>query len=186
MKLRIKGDSMRLRVSRSELARLLNGERVEDTVHFSAQPDSHFTYGLQLTPQPVAIRIKSEPQSVMVLLSEEQMTSWSVDTEVGIYGTVDLGHTGSLDVMIEKDFACLDRSDEDNFDTFTNPNAGTVCKICMRSRTGCCGLPKTHWRYPVRVASSVCACANDHARPGQPIAYRSVSMHIDHERNEVL
>jgi hypothetical protein len=52
-----------------------------------------------------------------------------MDTEVGIYATVNLGHTGSLDVMIEKDFACLDRSDAENVDTFTNPNAATVCKM---------------------------------------------------------
>jgi len=34
---------------------------------------------------------------------------------------------GSLALLIEKDFACLDRSEEDNEDTFPNPNTGTKC-----------------------------------------------------------
>ncbi len=128
MKLRIKGDFMRLRVSRSELTKLQNGERIDDTIHFSAAPESHLTYGLQFTAQPVPILVKWEPQRVTVLLSEEQMTSWVMEGEVGIYGTVDLGPNGSLDVLLEKDFACLDRSDEENVDTFANPNAEAICK----------------------------------------------------------
>jgi hypothetical protein len=127
MKLRIKGDSIRLRVSRSEVASLLNRERVEDTVHFSAAADSHLTYGLQFASQAEPIRIKWERQSVTVLLSDEQMTPWAMDTAVGIYGAADLGPTRWLDVTVEKDFACLDRNDEDNFDTFANPNVETVC-----------------------------------------------------------
>jgi len=128
MKLRIKGNSMRLRVSRSELARLLNGERVEETIHFSAAPDSYLTYGIQSAPQPAAIRIEWKPRNVTVLLSYERMRLWGGDAEVGIYESLDLGHLGSLEVTIEKDFACLDRSDEENNDTFANPNAEAVCR----------------------------------------------------------
>jgi hypothetical protein len=29
--------------------------------------------------------------------------------------------------VVEKDFACLDRIDEDNGDTFANPHAGATC-----------------------------------------------------------
>jgi hypothetical protein len=128
MKLRIKGNSMRLRVSRSELARLLNGERVEETIHFSAEPDSYLSYGLQSVPEPPTIRIQWMPRKVTVLLSDERMRFWGRDAEVGIYESLDLGHLGSLEVIIEKDFACLDRSDEENDDTFANPNVEAVCR----------------------------------------------------------
>ena len=33
----------------------------------------------------------------------------------------------SLDLIVEKDFACLDLSDADNEDTFPNPNSGAIC-----------------------------------------------------------
>jgi hypothetical protein len=32
-----------------------------------------------------------------------------------------------LQVLIEKYFACLDKPDEENVDTFPNPLAGTKC-----------------------------------------------------------
>jgi hypothetical protein len=38
-----------------------------------------------------------------------------------------MGPAGSLEVVVEKDFACLDRSDEGNSDNFANPLAGAVC-----------------------------------------------------------
>jgi len=35
--------------------------------------------------------------------------------------TVDVGPRGTLDLIVEKDFACLDGSDADNLETFANP-----------------------------------------------------------------
>ena len=127
MKLRIKGDSLRLRVSRSELTRLLGGERVEDTIHFSLEPDAHLTYGLESASQSEPVRIECGPQDVTVSLSREQTAYWGRDTEVGVYGTIELGPSQALEVSIEKDFACLDRSDEENADTFINPLSGAAC-----------------------------------------------------------
>lgn len=127
MKLRIKGDSLRLRVSRSELAHLLNGHRVEETIHFSAAPDAHLTYGLESASQSEPVRIECGPQEVTVLLSMAQAAIWGRDAEVGVYGSIELGRSGSLEVAIEKDFACLDRSDEENADTFENPQG-----VCMQ------------------------------------------------------
>lgn len=33
----------------------------------------------------------------------------------------------ALELILEKDFACLDRSDADNHDTFPNPFIGASC-----------------------------------------------------------
>ena len=40
-----------------------------------------------------------------------------------------MGPAGSLEVVVEKDFACLDRSDEGNSDNFANPLAGAVATV---------------------------------------------------------
>jgi hypothetical protein len=61
------------------------------------------------------------------LVSKEQASFWGRDTEVGIHGSIELGRRGRLEVSIEKDFACLDRSDDENADTFMNPHADAVC-----------------------------------------------------------
>jgi hypothetical protein len=127
MKLRIKGDSLRFRVSRSELEKLLGGKRIEDTIHFTAAPDARLTYALESTQQSDSLRIQYEPQSVTVFLSEEQAKSWGKEGEVGIYTSVEIGEAGSLEVIVEKDFACLDRGGEENVDAFANPHAGATC-----------------------------------------------------------
>jgi hypothetical protein len=62
-----------------------------------------------------------------MLMPADQAIAWGVTDQVGIAENISLGNFGSLGLLIEKDFACLDRSEEDNEDTFPNPNAGTIC-----------------------------------------------------------
>lgn len=127
MKLRIKGNSLRLRVSRSELAHFMGGGRIEETIHFTASPEAKLTYALDSTVQTEPLRLEYQSQKVTVILSKDQARIWGSEGEVGVYSAVDLGDDGSLEVVIEKDFACLDRGDEENIDTFTNPHAGATC-----------------------------------------------------------
>ena len=69
MKLRIKGNSLRLRVSRSELAQFQAGSRIEETIRFTAAPEATFTYALEsaLRSSPVSVRYGS--REVTVILS---------------------------------------------------------------------------------------------------------------------
>jgi hypothetical protein len=64
---------------------------------------------------------------VKILIPAEQANVWGATDQVGIAEDISLGNLWSLALLIEKDFACLDRSDEDNEDTFPNPNAGATC-----------------------------------------------------------
>jgi hypothetical protein len=123
MKLRIKGNSLRLRVTRRELARFLDGERIEETIHFTRAPEASLTYALESAVQIAPVRAQYESQVVKVVLSEEQAGIWGAESVVGVYSTLDIGAAGSLEVIVEKDFACLDRSDEENSDAFANPQA---------------------------------------------------------------
>jgi hypothetical protein len=127
MKLRIKGNSLRLRVSRSELERILAGEEVAETIRFAAAPEAKLTYALARGTQASAAIVRYRPQEVTVLLSKEQAESWGQDDQVGVYTLVDIAPEGLLELIVEKDFACLDRSDADNKDTFANPLMGSVC-----------------------------------------------------------
>jgi hypothetical protein len=127
MKLRIKGNSLRLRVSRSELARFESGERIEETIHFTGDPEAKLTYALEFALQSAPVKVRYESNQVTVILSEAQARIWGVEGEVGVYETLDVDSTGSLDVILEKDFACADGSDIENNDTFPNPQAGVAC-----------------------------------------------------------
>jgi hypothetical protein len=127
MKLRIKGNSLRLRVSRSEVARLLAGECLKDTIHFAPEASAKFTYALQQEPLVSRTTVQYATNKVTILIPADRATAWGLTDQVGIAEDISLGDIGTLALLIEKDFACLDRSDEDNQDTFPNPSAGVTC-----------------------------------------------------------
>jgi hypothetical protein len=126
MKLRIKGDSLRYRVSPSELAHLLETGRVEETVHFAPGKDAKLTYALEFAGDEQKISVCYRPQEVTVILAGTEARGWAEGEQVGIYADVDLG-TCALAVSVEKDFACLDGGDRENQDTFPNPKSGQAC-----------------------------------------------------------
>jgi hypothetical protein len=127
MKLRIKGNSMRLRVSRSEVARLMAADRLVETIQFAPEAGASFTYALQREPSVKVPTVQYTENKVVVLLPADQADAWAGSDQVGIAEDISLGACGALSILIEKDFACLDRSDEDNLDTFANPNNGAQC-----------------------------------------------------------
>jgi hypothetical protein len=123
MKLRIQGNSFRLRVTRSELERLIAGEGVEETISFGPAPEASLAYALVSCSQDAPVSVRYRPQKITVTLSPEQLRAWSDENQIGVYANLNLGVAGSLEIAVEKDFACLDRSDKDNADTFANPYA---------------------------------------------------------------
>ena|SRR5438270_8559449 len=127
MKLRIQGNSLRLRVSRSELAHFQAGGRVEETIRFAEAPEAKLTYALESAVQLSPVRVRYGFHEVTIILSQDQARVWAGESEVGVYSNLDIGSAGWLDVIVEKDFACLDRRDEQNQDTFANPHAGGIC-----------------------------------------------------------
>ena len=127
MKLRIKGNSMRFRVSRSEVARLLAADPLVETIQFAPEAGARFTYALQREPSVTIPTVQYTENKVLVLLPADQADVWGGTDQVGIAEDISLGELGTLTLLVEKDFACLDRSDEDNQDTFANPNAGAQC-----------------------------------------------------------
>ena len=129
MKLRIKGNSLRIRVGRSEFERLLSHGRIEDSIQFTPASDVSFTYALEVsdTGDPLT-QVRYSPCQVAVTLTLKQVDLWSHEAEVGIRAQVPIGNGNSLEVLVEKDFACLDRGEEENTDTFANPHAGNNCQ----------------------------------------------------------
>jgi hypothetical protein len=127
MKLRIKGNSLRLRVSRSEVSKLLAGDCLEETIHFTPEAAANFTYALQQKTSSGRPTVQYSENKVTILIPTEEANAWGTTDQVGIAEDISLGALGSLGLLIEKDFACLDRSEEDNEDTFPNPNAGITC-----------------------------------------------------------
>jgi hypothetical protein len=108
MKLRIKGNFLRLRVTHPELERLVNHARIEETIYFSPDGQSRLTYALEHSPDAVDVTPRFSSSEITVVLPEKDTEKWGHSDQIGIYASIHLGQQGSLDLIVEKDFACLD------------------------------------------------------------------------------
>lgn len=121
MKLRIRGNSIRIRVSQSELATIAAEGRVEEAIHFS--PDAQLRYGLAVTDEGPA-RASYQGQQVLIELPRATVQQWLAPDRVSIEEAQAIGDGGPLKILVEKDFTCLaPREGEDDSDMFPNPNA---------------------------------------------------------------
>ena len=127
MKLRIKGNSLRLRITQSELARLDAGECVVETTRLSAEQNGTLSFSLKGDASVDEMTVNYQSSRIDVLVPVAEMRAWCGNDEVGVYGTQGVGDRESLEISVEKDYACLDRNAEDNEDTFANPRAGKAC-----------------------------------------------------------
>jgi hypothetical protein len=122
MKLRINGDSLRLRVGPSELARLMETGRIEETIRFGLEDEARLTYALEVGGVD-ALSVRHKGTRVAVILPSKSAWAWANGGDVGVYGSVGVLN-GQLEIAVEKDWACLDKSDGENADTFPNPKQG--------------------------------------------------------------
>ena len=117
MKLRMKGNSVRLRLTRSEVARLGDGGSVEEVAEFG--PGEILRYCIQPAEEPERLRASFESGTVRVMVSSDWIQQWASSGEVGIYG-----ESGSMQIAIEKDFRCLTRPEERfDPDVYPHPDA---------------------------------------------------------------
>lgn len=124
MKLRIRGDSLRLRLSKSELAQLEGQGIVCETIHFGPLPQQKLQYCLQISQAAQAIVATYTENCIRVILPHSLTDPWFAPHQVSLYGQQAIGSDRTLTILIEKDFACLKpRPGEDDGDAFANPNA---------------------------------------------------------------
>ena len=124
MKLRIKGNTLRLRLSQTEVSTLQEDDEIKDYIEFVSNT---LTYMLEVTDldQP---HCDFKEGRVVVQITRDQAKKWFSPQEVGFqFETKTKTNKESIVVLVEKDFKCLtDRPNEDESDLFENPLQGTV------------------------------------------------------------
>lgn len=112
MKLRIEGNSIRLRVKKSELERLKIEGKVHETVSFVKGFDFH--YELVISERGSHVDVVFTHSTITVEIPLSMATAWIETEQVGLENTLNNG----LYILIEKDFPCKTRDDEDKNDLF--------------------------------------------------------------------
>src|SRR5580693_676681 len=126
MKLRLKGNSIRVRLDRRDIERLFDEGHIDDAVQFG--PGLAFSYVVRAAPAP-----RERPR---VSYTDGRLTIQidPVDVEERLSGDrVGFDHLqdvegGVVRVLVEKDFACIDRPlGEEADDAYAFPNPSSVC-----------------------------------------------------------
>ena len=126
MKLRIKGASLRLRLTQGEVRALAEAGRVEEQVPFGGGVS--FTYRLRGDAAATLISASFGGGVLEVRVPAAQAREWCASQEVTLAGTQEAA-AQVLRISVEKDFACLaPRTDEDESDNFPHPEIGA--KVC--------------------------------------------------------
>ena len=122
MKLRIKGNSIRIRLTKSDIQRFEREGYIEANTPFVS---SVFTYALQSRPDEYGHELSADfKDCVMTLYMPEKMAKEWIHTEVVGFDThMDVDNGEKLYLLLEKDFKCLDETVEDQSDNYENPLA---------------------------------------------------------------
>lgn len=128
MKLRIKGDSLRLRLTQKEVGRLASDGVVEETIGFGTSPDQSLVYRVRRADTVASISTKFIVNELTVSVSADVAARWIGTEQVAMEAHNDIGNGRFLHILIEKDFACLTpRQGDEDKDTFPHPGTGGNC-----------------------------------------------------------
>jgi hypothetical protein len=122
MKLRIKGNALRLRLTQGEIRALAERGKVESRTEFPGGATLLYRLRTDKTIQEISVSYKDN--LIEFTLPAADAERWCGTDQVTVSGERDVPG-GTLQLVLEKDFACLvPRPGEDESDHFPHPDAG--------------------------------------------------------------
>ena len=126
MKLRIRGNSLRFRLGRSEVETFGRTGTIRDRVRFGREGND-FGYSIEKTSENIFSACFSEG-AIEVRIPASDADSWVDSGEVSLAGTFLADDQTELKILIEKDFVCLNaHNDEDQSDRYPHPKGDAAC-----------------------------------------------------------
>ena len=121
MKLRIRGNSLRIRLSRTEVQQLCSGATLEDSTSFG---QNRFVYLVRPVETGDALSAGYEEGVITLYVPQALLQDWPTNTVVGFDARMAVSDSESLYLLLEKDFKCLDAdaTQEDQSDYYDNPD----------------------------------------------------------------
>jgi len=113
MKIRIKDNTVRLRLTMSEIDQLGTQGEVSGRTEFIQQP---LNYSIVQTDTE-ALVASFVDHKITIGLSAVMIKELVQTDRIGFEG-----QSGKVKLLVEKDFACIDNTVEDQSDNFPNPN----------------------------------------------------------------
>jgi hypothetical protein len=114
MKIRIKGNALRYRLTRSDIAALSEESYLEETTAFAGQS---LVYAINIAAED-RLSASYINNTITLYISAAMIKELASTERVGFEDK-----TTELYLLVEKDFTCLDNVEEDQSDNYPNPLA---------------------------------------------------------------
>jgi hypothetical protein len=114
MKLRIKSNSIRFRLTKSDVSKLAATGSLDESVSFGA---SSLAFAIR-TSAGNALASVFNNDTVTLFMPQHMITELAETDKVGFES-----REGDLHLLVEKDFTCLENIGEDQSDNYPNPLA---------------------------------------------------------------
>lgn len=119
MKIRINGDSVRLRLTQTDIRNLGLQGNVQEQTNFG---NSIFSYRLQSNAEVKDLSADLCANTITVFIPADFVHTLVNTERVGYEAHQPLNNQNKLFILVEKDFQCLDHTLEDQTDMYLNPN----------------------------------------------------------------
>ena len=119
MKIRIKGNSLRVRLTRSELDIFGREGYLEERTEFG---NATLIYALQISDSLQNLSADYYGNKITLFVPKSLTDKWVSTDMVGFSNKLSIGESKELFLLVEKDFKCIDGEVlEDQSDNFDNP-----------------------------------------------------------------
>lgn len=112
MKIRIRGNSLRYRMTKSEVAKLQSEGFLEEQTQFAGKA---FVYAIE-TSSGNKLSADFIGDKIVLYMPKTMIDELNNTDKVGFED-----RSGSVYLLVEKDFVCIDNTDEDQSDNYPNP-----------------------------------------------------------------
>lgn len=104
MKLRIKGNSLRFRLDREDIAAFQTAGRIEATTSFG--DGTHFRYALEASSEVDCLTAWMENDRIVAYIPDELAETWTQTDRVSLEIKQTVKEGKSLHILVEKDLGC--------------------------------------------------------------------------------
>ncbi|MEM1336810.1 MAG: hypothetical protein AAGF96_03625 [Bacteroidota bacterium] len=120
MKIRIKGNSVRFRLTKTEVETFSKTGSYTEVTHFQSKA---LTYALVAKDGIEELEADFIGDTITIYFPGSEQKAWAASDRVGFNNSVDWNDSSALSLLVEKDFTCLDNTIEDQSDNYPNPLA---------------------------------------------------------------
>tara|TARA_R110002051_G_scaffold105833_4_gene178923 strand:+ start:21814 stop:22176 length:363 start_codon:yes stop_codon:yes gene_type:complete len=120
MKIRIKENTIRFRLTKTEVATFAKTGYFAEHTEFGT---AIFTYQLKAKQAITDLEADYENNTITIYFPDSEKKDWANSSKVGFENTYKTSTGITLFILVEKDFVCMDETNEDQSDNYPNPKA---------------------------------------------------------------